>query len=339
MKYGLPYKGSKNKIAEWVVSHFPDVDNLYDLFGGGGAITHCSILNKDFKKIYYNDLEKGLTQLFKDSVNGKYRNETEWISREDFFKRKGNDLYIRYCWSFGNNGKDYLYSVDKEPWKKALHYAKVLNDFSLFKEIGIDLNINEEDKDKRKTLINTKLKKNQEEYKKIYIDWYLNNKLGLSKEKIEELKKINKENLVKERDKEKKKLQRLERLESLQRLERLEKFKTIEFLNKSYNNIDIKKNSIVYCDIPYKNTNKYLINFDYEEFYYWCSKQQELVIISEYSMPEDKFFEIDKIEKISLLDNRKNENKIESGKVKEEKLFIPIHQKDLYKKLIKKEES
>lgn len=296
MRYGLPYKGSKNKIAEWVVSHFPDVNNLYDLFGGGGAITHCSLLNKDFKKIYYNDLEKGLTQLFKDSVNGKYKNKTEWISREEFFKRKDKDLYIRYCWSFGNNGKTYLYAKEKEPWKKALHYAKVLNDFSLFEEIGINLNINEEDKEKRKTLINSELKKRKLEFR----------------------------------------LESLERLQSLESLERLDVNK-ISFLNKSYDNIEIKKNSIVYCDIPYKDTDSYLLDFDYEKFYSWCKKQKELVIISEYSMPEDKFICIDKIEKISLLDNRQKENKRESGKVKEEKLFIPIHQKDLYENLAKKE--
>lgn len=295
MRYGLPYKGSKNKIAEWVVSHFPDVDNLYDLFGGGGAITHCSLLNKDFKKIYYNDLEKGLTQLFKDSVNGKYKNETEWISREEFFKRKDKDLYIRYCWSFGNDGKTYLYAEEKESWKKALHYAKVLNDFSLFEEMGINLNINEKDKEKRKTLINSELKKKRLEFR----------------------------------------LESLERLQSLESLERLN-IKKISFLNKSYDDILIKENSIIYCDIPYKDVSGYLCDFNYNLFYDWCSKQKELIIISEYNMPEDKFICIDKIEKNILFS--KKVDSLKKYNIKEEKLFIPIHQKDLYEKLIKKED-
>lgn len=29
MNYGIPYKGSKNTIAEWVVSHFPPAEHLY----------------------------------------------------------------------------------------------------------------------------------------------------------------------------------------------------------------------------------------------------------------------------------------------------------------------
>ena len=39
MKYGLPYKGSKNQIAEWVYSYFPKATNFYNLFAGGCAIT------------------------------------------------------------------------------------------------------------------------------------------------------------------------------------------------------------------------------------------------------------------------------------------------------------
>lgn len=39
MNYGLPYMGSKNKIAEWILSYLPKAENLYDLFCGGCAIT------------------------------------------------------------------------------------------------------------------------------------------------------------------------------------------------------------------------------------------------------------------------------------------------------------
>ena len=36
MTYGLPYMGSKNKIAEDIISLFPAAENFYDLFAGGG---------------------------------------------------------------------------------------------------------------------------------------------------------------------------------------------------------------------------------------------------------------------------------------------------------------
>ena len=44
MKYGLPYKGSKNKLAERIVDLFPKADNFYDLFCGGGVKTLLKLL-------------------------------------------------------------------------------------------------------------------------------------------------------------------------------------------------------------------------------------------------------------------------------------------------------
>ena len=34
MRYGVPYRGSKNKIAQWVISNLPAGDTLIDLFAG-----------------------------------------------------------------------------------------------------------------------------------------------------------------------------------------------------------------------------------------------------------------------------------------------------------------
>ena len=36
MRYGLPYKGSKNGIAEWIVQNLPPSEIFCDLFFGGG---------------------------------------------------------------------------------------------------------------------------------------------------------------------------------------------------------------------------------------------------------------------------------------------------------------
>ena len=66
---------------------------------------------------------------------------------------------------------------------------------------------------------------------------------------------------------------------------------TIEFVSRDYNDVDIPLNSIVYCDIPYKDTKQYETskNFDYERFYEWCRKNKGnyKIFISEYSMPSD----------------------------------------------------
>ena len=56
MNYGIPYKGSKNQIADWILANLPKRKNLYDLFGGGGAITHRALLSNKFERVHYNEI-------------------------------------------------------------------------------------------------------------------------------------------------------------------------------------------------------------------------------------------------------------------------------------------
>lgn len=68
----------------------------------------------------------------------------------------------------------------------------------------------------------------------------------------------------------------------------------VDFYCGSYDEVPLIPNSIIYCDIPYKNTTQYNTskNFDYEKFYSWClekRKEGHEIFISEYSMPKDRF--------------------------------------------------
>ena len=139
MKYGLPYKGSKNKLAERIVSLLPKRTHLIDLFCGGCAVSHAALLRNKYEHIHINDINWMCPTLFIDALNGKYQNETRWISREDFFRLKDTDPYVAMVWSFGNNLRDYLYSKEIEPLKKAIHYAIFFRDYSLGKDLGYDL--------------------------------------------------------------------------------------------------------------------------------------------------------------------------------------------------------
>lgn len=159
MRYGVPYRGSKNKIAQWVVSNLPAGDTLIDLFAGGCSVTHAALLSGKWNHIVANDIGDG-PQLFMDAVHGKYANEKRWISREDFHRLKDSDPYVSLCWSFGNNRRDYLYSKEIEPWKKALHYARVFGDTSLLREFGINSDGSSKD-----------IKSNNKEYKRLYSRW------------------------------------------------------------------------------------------------------------------------------------------------------------------------
>lgn len=138
MAYGCPYKGSKNKIADWVLGHLPPAEALYDLFCGGCAITHAAMLSGKYKRFVINDIEPAPVKMFTKALRGEYKDETRWISREDFFSLKDEDEYVKYCWSFGNNGCTYVYGESNEPIKKALHYDRVYGDSSLLSTIASD---------------------------------------------------------------------------------------------------------------------------------------------------------------------------------------------------------
>ena len=75
-------------------------------------------------------------------------------------------------------------------------------------------------------------------------------------------------------------------------LKQKELVKDVIFTNKSLFDISPNKKSLIYFDIPYKNTKQYSIskNFNYEEFYKKCfelKQQGHVIFISEYSMPKE----------------------------------------------------
>ena len=116
---GLPYQGSKKKISKKIVEiikqNFGTDKPIYDIFGGGGAITAECVLNG--LEVHYNDLDKDITNAFERVVS----QDREWIktliiSRTEFFKieakenKTTNEFLKLLVNSFGNNKKTYLYS-------------------------------------------------------------------------------------------------------------------------------------------------------------------------------------------------------------------------------------
>ena len=61
------------------------------------------------------------------------------------------------------------------------------------------------------------------------------------------------------------------------------------FTDVSYLDLEIPDNSVIYCDPPYFNTERYKDAIDYNEFWEWCRKKScnNDVIISEYNAPND----------------------------------------------------
>ena len=326
MNYGVPYKGSKNLIATKLAEAIPGVENFYDLFAGGCAVTHKMLECGRFKRYYANDLDGQGLKLFTDAVNGKYKDEKRWISREDFFRLKDRNPYVACCWSFGNNQKNYMYAKEIEPYKKACHYAIVLDDFSLFAERCPEV----VDVCREALAGITDTHERRIKFGPAVVNWLkahgteemLNgNPLYSSCHTKKDTKTRSKGTI---RD-----IQSLQRLESLQSLQRLERLERLEPSFKSYDEVEIKPDSVIYCDPPYRGTDGYKNEFDHERFYDWCYRQKELVLVSEYEMPRGKFTEV----------WSKNHRSRLSGTVNNgvtERLFVPTRQLAKYREMMRK---
>ena len=95
--------------------------------------------------------------------------------------------------------------------------------------------------------------------------------------------------------------------------------KDVKFECKDFREIKDIKGYVIYCDPPYKGATKYSTKeFPYDEFYNWCREMSKdnVVLISEYNMPEDFKCIWQKDNKINFDSNRTNANS------KIEKLFI-----------------
>ena len=344
-RYGIPYKGSKNSIARKIVSFLPSADVLIDICAGGCAITHaalelCEGLAPKWKRIIANDICEMPLKLFRGAICGEYADEKRWIDRETFQKLKDVDPYVRYCWSFGNNGIDYLYAQEVEPWKKALHYARVFGDTSLLRNMGIDGDGSRTD-----------VLAHESEYKDKYIRWWLSQQEYTPAELGELIKNV-KDDV--ERDEEelrayllkalktsgltqaevqrrlgtqmsghyfgrsqwefptREMYQRMQEFMPLpddynelvglyrlrQSLQSLQSLQRLQISSKSYENVKIPENSVIYADIPYQGTDcGSYEGFNHESFFNWASVQKTPVFISSYKVEDERFtcvFECDK---------------------------------------------
>ena len=118
---GLPYQGSKKKISKKIVEiikqNFGTDKPIYDIFGGGGAITAECLLNG--LEVHYNDLDETVTSMFQKVVSeDRDYLKTLIVSRDEFFKirekenKTVDDNLKLLVNSFGNNRKGYLYSEE-----------------------------------------------------------------------------------------------------------------------------------------------------------------------------------------------------------------------------------
>ena len=285
MNYGLPYQGSKNRIAKRLVDALPPAPVLYDVFCGGCAVTHAAMLSGKYQHFVINDRRDWLPDAFREAINGGYAHEDRWISREDFKRLKSTDAYAALCFSFGNNARTYMYAPLLEPYKRALHYAIFWRDFApwaaLCPETADALAAGLapiEDRKQRRVQAGK------------FIVESLKAQLAAGVLTPDILQKpIYRQ--IKDTPHRFQSLLSLERLQSLQSLESLPDTLTAHSMD--YREMRFDEPGIIYCDPPYMSVyakgKDYGCEFDAEAFYSWCEAQKLPVYISEYQMPEDRF--------------------------------------------------
>lgn len=246
-KYGIPYKGSKSKIAEELLDHLPSGKRLVDLFGGGFAISQCAMEKypDKWESVLYNDKNPLLPPLIRDAIAGKYSYENydpKWISREEFFERKESDGYVKWIWSFGNNGNDYLFSRQIEDCKRQVHEYVVHG-------IKPDFEVPELTAE------------------------------GIHERRMEWRQKLREQGARGD-------LQRLQQLEQLGRLQQLERLEQLEITCMDYRDYEWQDGDVVYCDIPYEQSAAkdfdYGGGFDHKAFYEWAESRPYPVFYSSY---------------------------------------------------------
>ena len=320
--YGLPYTGSKSRIAHWVIDNLPSGRVLIDAFAGGCAITHRALLSQKWQTVIANDINGKYPQLFADAMHGQYRDEKRWISREDFERLKEKNAFVACCWSFGNNVRNYMYSKAIEPYKRALHYAIVFDDFAPMQELMPEVaqavhdalqgqnNLHDRRITAQNVIVKTLKRLTGDNFAHPVIQ---NNPLyqtirHTSKntpflQSLQSLQSM--ESLER--------LQSLHSLQSLESLERLQSLESLQVTSLSYDEIDIPDGAVVYCDPPYHACDKRLYDgtakaFDHNAFYDWCVSVSKTnpIFISEYSIEDDRFEIVAEKQKMTSMSSKKS---------------------------------
>lgn len=302
--YGMPYMGSKNLIAEEIINILPTAKYFVDLFGGGGALSHCASLSGKYEKIIYNEIDTNIFNIFKNACLGKYKT-FKWLSKEEFDEKlKNNDIDLEmllFCFGY-NIKKGYWCCGLRELLSKDCYSYIFDCDLNGLKNNELLKRYDYEINDDEFLLLKNNGYRERIKCLRYYFQKQYKNKKYLMNKNIDKV--LNND-----------RYRMFEPFYSFKRVLNLSKIRNIEFYNLSYENVAIPDDSVVICDIPYRDTEEYSKDFDYERFYDWCRNNRNMVFINEYSMPDD-FYLVKSFKKTQILSATLN-----SKSTYKEKLF------------------
>ena len=113
-RYGLPYKGSKNKIAKRLIEFIPRTENFVDMMCGGASVSQCVKEHRPETNVHLNDVDEQLIEFLRLIDGNGWHGIEHFISHDEFFRLKDSRFDVSVCFSFGNDRSTYLYSYNKE---------------------------------------------------------------------------------------------------------------------------------------------------------------------------------------------------------------------------------
>lgn len=139
-KTGLPYIGSKKAIADKIVNIIGNTDKtIYDIFGGGGAIT-CELAYNG-NTVVYNDKDTASYNVVKMVLNDDINYKSLIVPRDEFIRikelteRTTKEELVLVVNSFGCDRKSYAFSkVNSEERYNAM--IDFVNKFNRFDKYG-----------------------------------------------------------------------------------------------------------------------------------------------------------------------------------------------------------
>ena len=283
----IPYMGGKQKYAERIIKKIkelhPNAKYFYDLFGGGGSVSFYAKESGYFEEVFYNDLDTRIVKLMEHlRVDGVTEDMRRWYSQEEYKQRINEQSHIggllATCYSFGNNGKNYMYNPDVERYKQCYHNLVMFGEDTLTEMVDYCKKYVKDKYNITQDLVLTVPTGNTYTERRLHVRKQLN--MFEKNCKVSQLRNLQ----------QLEKLQQLEQLEGLQQLQQLERLERLErfpdhVYNLEYQNVPINtplEETVIYCDPPYKGTGKYKQDVDHEDFYKWVKDCKYPVFVSSY---------------------------------------------------------
>ena len=291
--------GSKRKlsakIVDKILSDNPNCKYVYDLFGGGGAISF-EFLKRGITT-YYNELNTGVVELLKKIQNDGVTDEFyEWIDRDTFHKLKDEPIWkgglVATCWSFGNNkNKGYLFSKANEEIKKPLHNI-IVNKCPIAKEEFLKLS--------GITIDDSLLIADTVNERRLVVMRYVKSEIG----RLD-----------------------LEQLERLRQLQQLTQVQSLEITNLSYEKVIIDtpiNETVIYLDPPYAGTAKYKCEIDHDVLDKFIASSPYKIYMSGYDMDMPVVAEFSHRSTLSATANNKVIEKLFCNEIAKERIANAI---------------